>query len=162
MDFEALFPGRFIKAAEFKGREVTLTISALDLVDLPQDTGPEKARGVISFRESKKQWVLNRTNAVCLKEMFGRETDAWLGKRVTLYPAQASFGRERVLAVRVKGSPDIAAPVDAEIKLPRRKPVQMRLVPTGKKQGSAPAAAPIADEEADAIFAAEREPGAEG
>ena len=131
MDYEALFPGRFLKAAEFKGREVTKTISAVEIVELPQDDGGERARGVVSFSDTPKQWVLNRTNAVCLAAMFGRDTDGWIGKRVCLHPAEARFGRERVLAVRVKGSPDIEREVECEVKLPRKKPVTMRLAPTG-------------------------------
>lgn len=132
IDFDELFPGRFIKAGEFKGKDVTLTIDAIHLEDLPQDKGGEKTRGIISFRESKKQWVLNRTNAECLKAMWGRDTKEWIAKRVTLFPTMVQVGRGKELAVRVKGSPMLTEPLDFEITLPRKKPVAYRLLPTAK------------------------------
>ncbi len=47
--------------------------------------------------------MLNRTNGECLKAMFGRDTGEWIGKRVTLYPAEY----QGETAIRVKGSPDM-------------------------------------------------------
>ena len=130
MDWETLFPGRFLKAAEFQGRDVTLTITSVAKDKLPTDDGGEKTRGIVSFRETERQLALNRTNAVCIVAMFGRETDCWVGKRVTLYPAKARFGAEVVDAIRVKGSPDIEAEVMAVVKLPRKKPQQVTLAKT--------------------------------
>lgn len=132
IDFDELFPGRFIKAGEFKGKDVTLTIDKIHLEDLPQDKGGEKTRGIISFRESKKQWVLNRTNAECLKAMWGRDTKDWIAKRVTLFPTMVQVRGGKELAVRVKGSPMLTETLEFEITLPRKKPVAYRLFPTAK------------------------------
>ena len=132
MDFDQLFPGRFIKAGELNGKDVTLTIDAIRLEDLPSDKGGEKTRGVIAFKQTKKEWVLNRTNAECLKGMWGRDTDNWIGKRVTIYPAE--WNGEP--CIRVKGSPDLEKPVDVEVKLPKRKPVIMKMQATGKKEAA--------------------------
>lgn len=133
VDYDQLYPGRFLKAGEFNGKPVTLTISAVDVEDLPQDKGGDRARGIISFRETKRQLVLNRTNGECIKAMFGRVVPEWIGKRVTLHPVMINFGGAEELAIRVKGSPDIQAPITAEVKLPRRKPFTMRMEVTGKR-----------------------------
>lgn len=122
VDYDELFPGRFVKAGLFKARPGTLTIAAVDVEPLPQDDGTERMRGVISFRGTPKQWVLNSTNGQCLRAMFGKHLPDWIGKRVTLACEQDRFGRETVDAIRVQGSPDIAAAIEIEIKLPRRKP----------------------------------------
>jgi hypothetical protein len=129
LDYDELFPGRFIKSGEFKGRDVTLTISSIRVEDLPQDKGGDRGRGIIGFKETKKEWVLNRTNGECLKAMWGRDTDGWIGKRVTLFPSEWS-GEP---CIRVKGSPELTEPLDVEVKLPKRRPIMMKMIPTGKK-----------------------------
>lgn len=127
LDYDQLFPGRFIKAGDLAGRDVTVTISAIDLEDLPQEKGGDKAKGIISFAKTKKKLVLNRTNGECIKAMFGRDTGEWIGKRITLYPAD--FNGD--LCIRIKGSPDIDAPVTFELKLPRKKPQPKTMLKTG-------------------------------
>lgn len=128
LDYDQLFPSRFLKAGEFQGKAVTLTITNVMLEDLPQEKGGDRAKGIICFAEAKKQLVLNRTNGECIKAMFGRDTDAWKGKRITLYPAPY----EGDIAIRVKGSPDIAASMTVEIKLPRKRPYNVTLEKTTK------------------------------
>lgn len=139
MDVSLLFPSRFLKSAEFKGRDVTLTIASIKLEELAVEGGGTKTKGIIGFRETPKLWVLNRTNSECLKGMWGRETDAWVGKRVTLFPAPFtdSFTGEQSTAIRVRGSPDIPKSTTVEVHLPRKKPVRMTMNRTGAKAASA-------------------------
>jgi hypothetical protein len=167
VDYDELFPGRFLKAGLFKGKAVTLTISDIDLEPLPQDNGKERERGVVSFKETKMQLALNSTNGQCMRAMFGRKPLDWIGKRVTFKPEKDRFGKEVVDAIRVEGSPDITGPIDVEIRMPRKKPKQRRLVPTGKGAGNG--AAPEAeaptevlghDEETGEVFS--NEPAADG
>lgn len=139
MDFELLFPGRFIKSQQFNGRDVTMTIKAVVLEELEGIKGKQQ-KGLVSFEERPLQWVLNRTNASALKAMFGRETNAWVGKRVTLYPApfrDMSTG-EDTTAIRVRGSPDISKDMTFELALPRKKPVTVKLMKTGAKSSPKP------------------------
>jgi len=131
-DYDQLYPGRFIKAGLLLGKPVTLTIAAVDREKLPQDDGSERVRGVVSFRESDQQWVLNSTNGQCLRAMFGRDPQSWVGKRVTLVPERDRFGPEMVDAIRVLGSPDIESDVDAVIKMPRKKDRRRSLKNTSK------------------------------
>lgn len=126
MDVDMMFPSRFIKAADLQGKEVTVEIAGTNLDELDGDGG-KKTKGIVSFVGKKKKWVLNRTNAMCLKAMFGRETDAWKGHKVTLYPT--TFNDEP--CVRVKGSPELKAPLEFELKLPKKKPRLVKLIPTG-------------------------------
>jgi hypothetical protein len=137
MDFDKLFPGRFVKAADLNGKDATLTISAVVVDELIGDKGTE-TKGLISFQGAKKQLVLNKTNGLCLKQMFGRETDAWIGKRITIYPT--TFNDEP--CIRIKGSPDLEKDITFELKLPRKKPKATTLKKTGAapKQAEKPAA----------------------
>lgn len=140
VDYDELFPGRFLKAGLLKGRVVTVTISAVDQEELPQDNGKYRIRGIISFGESKMQMVLNSTNGQCLREMFGKRVQEWVGKRVMLCPEQDRFGGKLVDAIRIYGSPDLTDDVTVEINLPRRrsKPRVLRCSPPGKQAAREP------------------------
>jgi hypothetical protein len=129
MDFDKLYPGQFLKAGMFSGRDVTLTIASVKLDELEGRKGKEM-KGIIAFAEKPQRLVLNKTNGLCLKAMFGRETEAWVGKRVTLYPAKIQF-EDNDLAIRVRGSPDLLAPVTFTLKLARKADKQVTLARTG-------------------------------
>lgn len=129
MDYETLFPGRFIKAVDLKGKDVTLTIASIAAEEIDG-----KTKAVITFEGTKKQLVLNRTNAEAVKLMFGRETNDWLGKRITIYPAtiQDAFGGGGdIPATRVRGSPDISKPMNASVQR-GRKTIRVAVQPTGR------------------------------
>jgi len=117
-DFDQLYPGRFIKAGELLGKKVTLTIADVELEGLQGDDGKEKAKAVISFRESDKKMVTCKTNGICIKEMFGKSISEWIGKRITIFPD--TWNGEP--CIRVWGSPDIADDKVVQISLPRRRP----------------------------------------
>jgi hypothetical protein len=123
VDWDELYPGRFIKAGEFKGKKPTLTIKDVDVESLAGDDGKEKVKGIISFVETPKQLPLNKTNGICLRAMFGRKLPDWVGKRVILY-ADKWNGEE---ATRIWGSPDITEEMAVEVKLPRKKPINMTM-----------------------------------
>lgn len=139
MDWEELFPGRFLKAADLKG-DTTLTIAKVEKEKLPEDDNKKKVRGLVTFRESRlptgeemKQLVLNRTNATAIKGMFGAETNGWHGKRITLFPVTVDAFGEQASAIRVKGSPDLREAIQFEARV-GRKERKFKLVPTGQQQ----------------------------
>jgi hypothetical protein len=134
LDYDALFPGRFLKASVLQGRDVTLEIADVRIEELPAETGGTKVKGIIAFKGKKMELVLNRTNGESIKAMFGRDTGEWIGKRITLFPTE--WNGEP--CIRVKGSPDIAAPVKFELKLPRKKPKATTMLVTGKAASGAP------------------------
>lgn len=131
VDWDELYPGRFLKAGDFKGKPVTLKISEVRIEELVGDKGPQ-IKGVIAFERTEKQLALNKTNGICLKEMFGKKVQEWVGKRVTLFPSQWD-GED---CIRVYGSPEIEGDRQVTIALPRKRPFQM----TMHKTRSAPAA----------------------
>lgn len=144
MDMGLGFLGEYITAAEIVGKTPTLTINKVTLEkveSLKKDdgdgAGKMKDRIIVYFAEGKsgRGWLLNRTNAECLRALFdSRETNDWLGKRVTLHALQVRVGPKMEPGIRVKGSPDIKEPITFDLRLPRKRPVPMTLVPTGKPE----------------------------
>lgn len=120
VDWDELYPGRFIKAGELNGKKVTLTISDVDTEELEGDKG-KKVKGIISFEKTPKKLALNRTNGTCLREMFGRKLSEWVGKRVVIFPGE--WNGEP--CIRIWGSPDIDRDMNIEVALPRRRPIPM-------------------------------------
>jgi hypothetical protein len=157
VNYDELFPGRFLKAGLFIGKTPTFAIADVDTEDLPQDDGKNKVRGIITFRETKMGLALNSTNGQSIKAMFGPKIADWIGKRLTLCTEKDRDpgGNGMVDCIRIAGSPDIERDVTIEIKMPRRKPKMRKLTKTLPK--GAPKAAQQPPEEAPAM----REPGEE-
>ena len=142
VDYDQLFPGRFLKAGLFKGRNVTLTIKDVDLEKLPRDDGTDRVRGILSFKETEMQFPVNHTNGTCIKAMFGRKPLEWIGHRLTLSPEKDRMAGKIVDAIRVYGSPEIEASFDVEIRMPRKKPIMRTLHPTGTAAADDPGPGP--------------------
>lgn len=167
MDYEELFPGRFLKAADLKGQAATVAIKSVIGEEID---GKDKC--IISFEGAKKTLVCNRTNAEAIKLMFGRNTDGWIGKRVTLFPVQIKdpFGDGDTIALRVIGSPEIEKTLSAEVKR-GRKTLKISVKPTGKapakpaangKPATAKSGEPSEEEKAAAIAAEHAQSASDG
>lgn len=122
-NFDQLYPGRFLKAGNFEGKKVTLKIKDYDREMLEGDGGEKKAKAIISFEETPLQLVACKTNGLCMRAMFGDDLTNWVGKKVILFPSV--WNGEP--CIRVWGSPELSEERDLEVKLPRRKPFNMRL-----------------------------------
>lgn len=149
MKWQALFPGSYLSAVEMGDRLITGTITDVKKVELDQEDGTKKARGCVFFQGTTRGWVMCKTTAQCVAAMFGEDTAGWMGKRITLYATEVQVGKERKPAVRVKGSPDLTAPVKVTIKLPRKKPSTVTLIPTGNGAATQPESDPVPAPEPD-------------
>lgn len=128
VNFDQLYPGRFIKAGELLGKKVPVTITAVDLEELVGDAG-KQVKAVLSFSETQKRLVLCKTNGICVREMFGKQIPDWIGKRIVLF--EDVWNGEP--CTRIWGSPDIEADMQVEVALPRRKPFKRTLRSTAPK-----------------------------
>ena len=133
VNFDQLYPGRFLKAGELNGKKVTLTIRDTDLEDLVGEDGKPKAKAIVAFRETEKQLVCCKTNGLSLKAMFGAQLSEWIGKRVTIFPD--TWNGEP--CIRIWGSPDIEADLDVMVTLPRRRPFKKTMHRVEAKRPSA-------------------------
>jgi hypothetical protein len=115
--YDELYPGRFIKAVDLKGKKVTLTLADVELEELQGDDG-KKVKCIVSFKETEKKLVACKTNGLSFKEMFGKDIQNWIGKRVTIF--EDIWNGEP--CIRVWGAPDIAEDIEMTVSLPRRRP----------------------------------------
>jgi hypothetical protein len=95
------FPSRFVRCADLKGVERTLTIERCAMEELGFGRDKQQ-KPVLTFRETKKSLILNRTNEKAIAAAYGDDDSAWRGQRIILFPARATFGGEEVDAIRVR------------------------------------------------------------
>lgn len=132
-DFDELYPGRFLKGGDFARTPRTLTIARVQLEELEGEKGKRK-RGIVRFQEESRELVLNKTNGLLLRAMFGRSTEAWVGRRVTFaFDADVKLGGKVVGGIRIVGSPEITEAREVEIALPRKRPFTVTIQPTGQR-----------------------------
>jgi len=67
-----------------------------------QKTRSKEPIGVISFQGKDLRLIMNVTNAKSIKELYGPETENWIGKAIIIYRTTARLGRETVAAIRIK------------------------------------------------------------
>ena len=97
MELATIFPSKYIKAADLKGREHTVVISECAIEKLGDDQ-----KLVLYFQGKEKGLVTNRTNADRIAYLYGSNTDSWVGKEIILFPDLVTFQGKAMEAVRVK------------------------------------------------------------
>lgn len=103
MKLNEMFPSNLLKAQDVTdaGGEMPLTISKIDMKDFDGDNGAKERKPIIFFANDK-QMVCNKTNGTTLGEMFGNETDDWIGKEITLIVQSVDFAGKSTPAIRIK------------------------------------------------------------
>lgn len=99
-----LHPSDFLKWQEFRGKDVTLTISdVIPRQELKMRGGRSETRPVLRFKETEKKLVLCKTNTNSIAKVLGTEVRKWIDKKITLYPdPSVRFGKEEVGGIRVR------------------------------------------------------------
>ena len=94
----------FMFAFDLQGKDVTVTIDRVVGGELTGPGGKKSKKPLCYFRESKsgKPLALNSTNCKTIAQLYGNDTDAWLGKRITLWPTTTQMGGETVDCIRVR------------------------------------------------------------
>jgi hypothetical protein len=98
---ETMFDNDYIKAFDLAGKDVTVLIERVEAGEVSNRTKKAK-KPLLYVKGQQKPLVLNKTNAKVICQLYGKETDAWIGKRITIYPTTVDFGGETVEAIRVR------------------------------------------------------------
>lgn len=106
---DLLFPGKYLKAADLRGMSVPVVIEDIDpRYELQMRNGGKERKPVVKLKGKEKAWVLNKTNAHMIAEVWGKEVTAWIGKTIVIRPEKVRFGAQTVDAVRVDVQASIA------------------------------------------------------
>jgi hypothetical protein len=100
---ELMFPTKYVKADELKGRDVTVTVASIVKEHVQVRGGVAKDCWVIAFTETPKLFIVNKTNAETIAKATGTEqASEWVGKRITLYPTKTECKGETVDCIRIR------------------------------------------------------------
>ncbi len=111
MNINAVFPSNYLKADQFE-EDRTVTIREVKIESLGQGSDADD-KPILYFEETEKGLVLNRTNANTVAGMYGPETDAWTGQRVTLGMSYVDFQGKQTASIRVRPKRPTLAPTRA-------------------------------------------------
>lgn len=101
-DYRSLFAADYVGAWDLSGKDVTLRIIRVVAAVLTSSNGHKKKKPVVFFENANKGFALNKTNAKTIATMYGNNTEAWIGQRITIYPTQTTFNEHQVDCVRVR------------------------------------------------------------
>jgi hypothetical protein len=100
MNIAKAFPSNFVKASDFD-EDTTYTIKGVTIETVGQGKDAED-KPVVSFRETDKTFILNKTNSNTIAGLYGNETDQWVGKQIVLYPTEVEYQGKMTLSIRVR------------------------------------------------------------
>jgi hypothetical protein len=100
MNINNLFPSKYLKSGDLE-EDLTLTIKSIIQENIGQGEKQE-VKPILYFSETEKGMVLNKTNANTISSLYGPETDAWPGKRITVFATEVDFAGKQTLALRVR------------------------------------------------------------
>jgi len=86
--------------------EMVVTIERVKAGHIKNSDGEEDAMPFVFFEGHPKPFGVNKTNGLTIEELYGEDTDEWVGKSLTLYRAtvQSARGGGLVKAVRIRPS----------------------------------------------------------
>lgn len=94
------FPSNYIKAADLKGRQITVKMDRAEYETIGNDR-----KLILYFVGKDKGMVLNKTNANNIASAYGEDTDDWRDQEITLFEAMVDYQGKTVPAIRVRVPP---------------------------------------------------------
>ena len=87
MNIDQIYPSKYLKESDLRGRDATVTIRSVEITKIGEEKKP-----VAFFEGKEKGLVLNKTLLnVIAKVVDSKDTDNWIGKRITLYPTETEY-----------------------------------------------------------------------
>ena len=102
MSISDLFPSRYLKTSDVGDDDLVVTIADVTFEELGDH---DEQKPVVSFEETQKLLVLNKTNANTIAQLYGNKLTGWSGKRVVLYTTEVSYQGTTMLGIRIRLRP---------------------------------------------------------
>jgi len=83
-----------VKSEKLEGKSLTIKSTAVETIR-------EREKILLSFNETGKEMLLNKTNAQLLSHAFGEDYGQWVGKRLMLKLTRRMFQGSLVDAIEV-------------------------------------------------------------
>ena len=104
MNINEIFPSKYIKSSELKGRSIPVIIERWEI-----ETVGDQRKMVLYFQGMKKGMICNHTNADRIAHLYGPDNDDWIGREIVLYSELTNFQGRTMDGLRVR-APEPQAP----------------------------------------------------
>lgn len=94
-----LFPSNYFNGADVKLEPFIGLIESVEMKEVGQD---KQMVPVVTFSNSPKSLVLNKTNANLIADFLGEEIETWTGKAIELHHERVSFKGKVTDSVRCR------------------------------------------------------------
>jgi len=103
MKRDDLFPSKYLKCADLKGRPRAVEIENAPVETLKNQKGEEQRKVVLYFKSAKKSLPLNLTNYDSVAAIAGTdETNEWPGTKLELFPTTTMMGGKITDCIRIR------------------------------------------------------------
>jgi hypothetical protein len=100
-DYATMFDSKWLNVGDLDEAERVVVISKVEPGMVGE--GPDAERKpILWFEGESKPFAANVTNAKTIANLYGRDTEAWIGKAITLYPTTTEYKGETVPCVRIR------------------------------------------------------------
>lgn len=96
----------YLKAEDIGQNMWTMTVATADVKEF--DNGDRKI--VLTFDDFDKVLPLNATNARAISDIYGKDTEQWIGKEIMLFTMPVDFQGKMVQAIRIRAPQRQSAP----------------------------------------------------
>jgi hypothetical protein len=104
-------PSEYLAADELMGRDVTVTIKAVSIGELPiEGSSKTEKKPIVEFEGRAKKLALNKTNAKTIAKLYGVITADWVGRAVTLHQDKTKLKGQTVDCIRIRPTVPKVAP----------------------------------------------------
>jgi len=85
-DYRMMYDNPYLAFYDLEGKDLVLTVtkvvkgSVRDMI-----SGEMKSYPIVSFSETTKKLIVNKTNGRTLMSMYGRDDAGWVGKKVAVF-----------------------------------------------------------------------------
>lgn len=95
-----IYESKWMRANDLRDEPGTFTVDRVEVGEVGQGA-EKKAQLIVTFQEFEKPLGLNKTNAGAISDVYGKDTDDWIGEKVVLFPTQVDYQGSLVDAIRV-------------------------------------------------------------
>ncbi len=97
MNKSDVFPSKYLSAADVPEEGITITIRKVSIERMPD--GAEKP--IATFDERVKDMLINVTKWNTIAELYGDDSDDWIGEKITIRPGTTKYAGKTVACIDV-------------------------------------------------------------
>ncbi len=116
-DYRLFFDANSMSAVHLQGQSHILTISKWVKGKLGRGDKAQR-KPIVYFKERELPLAINKTNGAILAQLYGKDIDQWVGKKIEIYPTTTQFGAEIKDCIRIK--PHVPKGKASEVEVPER------------------------------------------